>query len=136
MRLAEDDFMTRLTRLSRREREILDLVNQRNGATAAEIRAAMDDPPTDAAVRSTLRILVGKGHLRIEEDGPRYTYWPTRHRAATQRSELRHVWHTFFGGSIEGVLAALLDIKPGSLSPEERRRLKQLIDAAKKTEER
>jgi predicted transcriptional regulator len=116
--------------LSRREQEMLDIVYARGHATAAEVRAAMQDAPTDAAVRTILRILVQKGHLRIEQDGPRYDYWPTVPREAAQRSELQHVIRTFFGGSTESALAALLDIQPGDLDEAARRRLKRLIDKA------
>lgn len=116
--------------LSRREREVLDIVYSREHATAAEVRAAMLHPPTDAAVRTTLRILVDKGHLRIQQDGPRYDYWPTVPRDAARRSELKHVLRTFFGGSTENALATLLDIRPGELDEETRRRLKQVIDKA------
>jgi len=116
--------------LSRREQEMLDIVYARGHATAAEVRAAMQDAPTDAAVRTILRILVQKGHLRIEQDGPRYDYWPTIPREAAQRSELQHVIRTFFGGSTESALAALLDIQPGDLDEAARRRLKRLIDKA------
>ena len=118
--------------LSRREREILDIVYAHGHATAAEVRDAMQDPPTDAAVRATLRILVAKGHLRIKQDGPRYDYWPRVSRDAAQRSELQHVLHTYFGGSTEGAVAALLDLRQGELSEDERRRLKRLIDDAAK----
>ena len=117
-------------RLSRREQEVLDIVYARGHATAVEIREAMHEPPTDAAVRTTLRILVAKGHLRIEQDGPRYDYWPTVSPEAARRSELRHIVRTFFGGSIESALATLLDVQSGSLSDEDRRRLKRLIDNA------
>lgn len=118
--------------LSRREREILDIVYTHGHATAAEVRDGMHDPPTDAAVRATLRILVDKGHLRIKQDGPRYNYWPRLSRNAAQRSELLHVLRTFFGGSTESAVAALLDLREGELSDDERRRLKQLIDDAAK----
>jgi predicted transcriptional regulator len=118
--------------LSRREREILDIIYASGSATAADVRAAMHDAPTDAAVRTTLRILVGKGHLRIEQDGPRYVYWPTVARDTARKSELRHVLRTFFGGSTESALAALLDLRPGELGDDERRRLKRLIDKAAK----
>jgi len=118
--------------LSRREQEILDIVYSRGHATAAEVGAAMQDAPTDAAVRATLRILVDKGHLRIEQEGPRYDYWPTLSRTAAQRSELEHVLRTFFDGSVESALAALLDIRRGGLAADQRRRLKQLIDHAAK----
>ena len=117
-------------KLSRREQQVLDIVYARGHATAAEVREGMDDPPTDAAVRTTLRILVAKGHLRIEQDGPRYDYWPTVAREAARRSELRHVLRTFFGGSTETVLATLLDLQAGEMTDEERRRLKRLIDKA------
>jgi BlaI family transcriptional regulator, penicillinase repressor len=118
--------------LSRREQEILDIVYARGHATAAEVREAMHEAPTDAAVRTTLRILVAKGHLRIKQDGPRYDYWPTVPREAARRSALQHVLHTFFGGSTESALATLLDIRPGDMNGETRRRLKQLIDKAAK----
>jgi predicted transcriptional regulator len=120
------------SKLSRREREILDIVYASGHATAAEVRAAMHEAPTDAAVRMILRILVAKGHLRIKPEGPRYHYWPTVSRQAARRSELRRVIHTFFGGSMESALAALLDLRAGELSDDERRRLKQLIDKAAK----
>ncbi|PYR76267.1 MAG: CopY family transcriptional regulator [Acidobacteria bacterium] len=119
-------------RLSRREQEILDIVYARGHATAAEVREAMHDAPTDAAVRTTLRILVAKGHLRIEQDGPRYDYWPTVPADTARRSELRHVLRTFFGGSTESALATLLDLAPATLSVDARRRLKRLIDKAAK----
>ena len=118
--------------LSRREQEILDIVYAAGHATAAEVREAMPDAPTDAAVRTTLRILVAKGHLRIEQAGPRYDYWPTVPRETARRSELQHVLSTFFGNSTESALATLLDIRPGDLDDETRRRMKRLIDKAAK----
>jgi len=122
-------FMARVKpKLSRREQQVLDIVYARGHATAAEVRESMDDPPTDAAVRTTLRILVAKGHLRIEQDGPRYDYWPTVARETARKSELRHILQTFFGGSTESALATLLDLKPGDLTPEARRRMKKMID--------
>jgi predicted transcriptional regulator len=119
-------------KLSRREQEIIDIVYARGHATAAEVRATMHEAPTDAAVRTTLRILVAKGHLRIQQDGPRYDYWPTLPRDTVRRSELQHVVRTFFGGSAESALATLLDIKGGELGDDGRRRLKRLIDKAAK----
>ena len=118
--------------LSRREQQVLDIVYARGHATAAEVREAMPDAPTDPAVRTTLRILVAKGHLRIEQDGPRYDYWPTVPADAARRSELQHVLRTFFGGSTESALATLLDLQPGALTDDTRRRLKRLIDKAAK----
>ena len=114
--------------LSRRERQILDIVYARGRATAEEVREAMPDAPTNAAVRTTLRILVEKGHLRIAKDGPRYAYWPTVPRETARRSELQRVLATFFGGSTESALAALLDMRSSQLTDDERKRLKKLID--------
>jgi len=119
-------------KLSKREQEVLDIIYARGHASAAEVRDAMDDPPTDAAVRTTLRILVAKGHLRILEDGPRYDYWPTVPADAARRSELQHVLRTFFGGSTESALATLLDLQSGTLTDDTRRRLKRLIDRTAK----
>ena len=118
--------------LSKREKEVLDIVYARGHATAAEVREDMRDPPTYAAVRTTLRVLVEKGHLRIQQDGPRYDYWPSVSRETARESELRHVLRTFFDGSVESALATLLDITPGSLDGTQRRRLKRLIDDAAK----
>jgi predicted transcriptional regulator len=120
-------------KLSRREQEVLDIVYAAGHATAVEVREAMQDAPTDAAVRTTLRILVAKGHLRIVQDGPRYDYWPTVPPDAARRSELQHVLRTFFGGSTESALATLLEMQPGALTDEARRRLKRLIDKAAKS---
>lgn len=113
---------------SRREQEVIDIVYARGHASAVEIREAMRQPPTDAAVRSILRILVAKGHLKIKQDGPRYDYWPSVPRSRAQKSELQHILRTFFGGSTENALATLLDLQP--LDDEARERLKKLIDKA------
>lgn len=113
---------------SKREQEVIDIVYARGHASAAEIREAMRQAPTDAAVRSILRILVAKGHLKIKQDGPRYDYWPSVPRARAQKSELQHILRTFFGGSTESALATLLDLQP--LDDEARERLKKLIDKA------
>jgi BlaI family penicillinase repressor len=118
--------------LTKREKQILDIVYARGHVTAADVRGDMQDPPTDAGVRTTLRVLVAKGHLRIEQDGPRYVYWPIVSREAAQRSELQHVLRTFFGGSVESALATLLDVKPGELGDDERKRMKRMIDNAAK----
>jgi BlaI family transcriptional regulator, penicillinase repressor len=119
-------------KLSRREQEVLDIVYAKGHATAADVRETMQDAPTDAAVRTTLRILVAKGHLRIVQDGPRYDYWPTVPPDAARRSELQHVLRTFFGGSTESALATLIEMQPGALNDDARRRLKKLIDKAAK----
>jgi predicted transcriptional regulator len=116
-------------RLSRREREVMEILHRQGEATAASIREAMEDPPTDAAVRSTLRILVEKGHATFEEKGPRYLYRPTVPRADARRSALESLLSVFFDGSAESAVAALLEMR-GTLTPQEKRRLKTLIDQA------
>ncbi|MGE5272711.1 MAG: BlaI/MecI/CopY family transcriptional regulator [Verrucomicrobiota bacterium] len=119
--------------LSRREREVIDIVYRLGRATAAEVRAEMAQPPTDPAVRTTLRILVRKGRLRYEYDGPRYVYTPTLARDAARRSAFRHLLDTFFGGSARGAMAALLEMEEMGISARERRRMKELIaDAERK----
>lgn len=122
--------MTERPQLSRREREVMDIVHGLGDATAADIRERMTDPPTNAAVRSTLRILVEKGHLEYREDGPRYVYSATVSGDRARRSALRHVLETFFGGSVQGAVAALLELEEARLLPEDRRRLKEMIDRA------
>lgn len=115
--------------LTRREREAMEIIHARGRATAAQVRETMEDPPTDAAVRSILRILVEKKHLAFEYDGPRYVYFPTVPARTARRSALEQVVRTFFDGSTEGVMAALLESR-GPIPEEERERLKALIDRA------
>jgi predicted transcriptional regulator len=115
--------------LSRREREVMEILHRSGAATAAEIRAAMDDPPTDAAVRSTLRILARKGHVEFRFDGPRYVYSPTVTRSSARRAALDNLLNVFFDGSPESAVAALLEMG-GRLSPDEKLRLRALIDRA------
>lgn len=109
----------------------MDIVYAAGRATAEEVREAMAEPPTNAAVRATLRSLVEKGHLRHEYDGPRYVYSPTTPRERARRSALKHLLRTFFGGSVEGAMAALLELEPAELTPGARERLKSLIDEAR-----
>jgi BlaI family penicillinase repressor len=123
-------------RLSRREREIMDIVYALGEATARDIRTAMTQAPTDAAVRATLRILVDKGHLSIHQDGIRYLYRPRVARDAARRSQLQHVIRTFFDGSAESAMAALVDLQRDTLDDAARKRLKKLIDDAAKREGR
>jgi predicted transcriptional regulator len=116
--------------LSRREREVMDIVYRLGLATALEVRTQMAQPPTDAAVRTTLRILVRKGRLKQEYDGPRFVYSPTLAREAARRSAFRHLLETFFGGSARGAMAALVEMEDAGLSSSQRRRLKALIEDA------
>ena len=122
--------MSELPQLSRRERELMDIVHELGAATSAQIRERMAAPPTDAAVRSVLRILVNKGHLTSRQDGVRYVYSPCVPISRVRRSALRHVVRTFFGGSVEGAVAALLELEDTGPTPEERARLRAIIDRA------
>ena len=119
--------------LSRRERQILDILYERNQATAAEVQAALPEPPSYSAVRALLRILEEKGHVRHQQDGPRYVYVPTVERDNAQRSALRHMLKTFFDGSAEQAISALLDENSSRLSTAELDRLARLIDTARKS---
>jgi predicted transcriptional regulator len=119
--------------LSRRERQILDILYQRGQATAADVQAALPEPPSYSAVRALLRILEDKGHVRHQQDGPRYVYLPTLPRDNAQRSALRHVLQTFFDGSAEQAISALLGDSSARLSPAELDRLARMIDTARKS---
>jgi predicted transcriptional regulator len=118
--------------LSRRERQIMDIIYKRGQATAAEVLAEIPDPPSYSAVRALLRVLEEKGHLRHEQQGPRYVFLPTVARERARRSALKRVVHTFFDGSTEEAVAALLDMSPTKLSREELDRLARLIEDARK----
>src|ERR687892_10082 len=114
--------------LSRRERQIMDVLYANGRATAAEVQSAIPDAPSYSAVRAMLRILEDKGHVRHEQDGPRYVYVPTITRERAKRSALRHVLQTFFDGSAEQAISALLDSSDTRLSDRELERLARLID--------
>ena len=118
--------------LSRRERQIIDILYTQGRATAAEVQAALPDPPSYSAVRAMLRILEEKGHVHHEQDGPRYVYVPTVARESAKRTALRHVLATFFDGSAEKAISALLDESDTRLSDRELDRLAQLIDQARR----
>ncbi len=122
--------MSELHQFSRREREVMDIIHELGVATSAQIRDRMVEPPTDSAVRSVLRILVSKGHLASRTEGVRYVYSPRVPASKARRSALRHVVRTFFGGSVEGAVAALLDLDDTRITPKERARLRALIDRA------
>ncbi len=125
---------SRTPRLSRREREIMDVLFRKGEATAAEVLADMPDPPSYSAVRAMLRILEDKGHVRHTQNGPRYVYVPTMTRDTAARSALRHVVHTFFDGSPEQAMSALLDVSAARLSDSELDHLAKLIEKARKDE--
>ena len=117
--------------LSRRERQIMDVIFARGEATAADVAAALPDPPSYSAVRAMLRILEDKGVLRHREDGPRYVFMPTESRERASRSALQRVVQTFFDGSLASAVAALVDAKDGALPPDELARLEAIIKKAK-----
>jgi predicted transcriptional regulator len=121
-----------LTGLSRRERQIMDYLYRSGRASAAEVQAGMPEPPSYSAVRAMLRVLEDKGHVRHEQDGPRYVYVPKLGRDKAKRSALRHVLRTFFDGSTEQVVAALLDARVGEASEQELDRMARLIEKARK----
>jgi predicted transcriptional regulator len=131
----EDGVASRLTHISRRERQILDVLYRTGRATVADVRAGLPDPPSYSAVRALLRILEEKGHVRHEQDGPRYVFLPTMRRNTMRRSALRHVVNTFFGGSATDVMSALVDMSARDLTDEELARLRRLIDDARKKKE-
>jgi predicted transcriptional regulator len=119
--------------LSRRERQIVDILYAQGRASAAEVQAALPDPPSYSAVRAMLRILEEKGHVRHEQDGPRYVYVPTVARDNAKRSAMRHMLRTFFDGSAAQAISALLDDSSTKLSDADLDRLARLIEEARRT---
>jgi predicted transcriptional regulator len=116
--------------LSRRERQIMDVIYRRGRATVAEVLEDIPDPPGYSAVRAMLRLLEEKGHIRHEQDGPRYVFLPIVNRERARRSALKHVVRTFFDGSATDAVAALLD-GDGKLSDSELDRLSAMIEQAR-----
>ena len=118
--------------LSRREREIMNIVYALGRATAAEVRGRMSDRPSYSAVRATLRVLEDKGQLRHKQDGPRYVYLPTVARDRARRSALREMLQTFFDGSTQQAVTALVDLEASSLSQADFDRMLKAIEKARK----
>ncbi len=118
--------------LSRRERQIMEVIYSRGRATAAEVRENLPDPPSYSAVRAMLRILEDKGHLRHTSDGPRYVFSPTVPREEASETALKRIVQTFFGGSPENAVAALLDLDEAQFDSEALDRLAGIIDDARK----
>ena len=118
--------------LSRRERQIMDVIYQRGQATSAEVQENMPDPPSYSAVRAMLRLLEEKGTLKHEQDGPRYVFKPTLAREKARKSALKQMLETFFDGSTEQAVAALLNLSKSKLSQDELDRLSHMIETAKK----
>src|SRR5579883_1784695 len=118
--------------LTRREREIMDILHRRGRATAYEVLDELPAPPSYSAVRALLRLLEQRGHVRHTQEGQHYVYRPTVARGDARRSALAHVVKTFFAGSVEETVAALVESSRTKLSREELDRLSYLIDRAKK----
>jgi|CXWL01.1.fsa_nt_gi predicted transcriptional regulator len=116
--------------LGRRERQIMEILFRRGRASASEVLSDLADPPSYSAVRGMLRYLEEKGHLKHEQEGPRYIYLPTSPQQKVRASALTHLVHTFFNGSVSEAAAALIESKP--LSRAEQERLTQLLEKARK----
>jgi predicted transcriptional regulator len=118
--------------LSRRERQIMDVIYRKETATAAEVMDSIPDAPSYSAVRALLRILEEKGHLEHDKVGPRYVYRPTVSLEKAKKTAMRHVLSTFFEGSVSQAVSALLDIQHRDLNEEELNRLENIISEAKR----
>lgn len=116
--------------LSRRERQIMDVLYELSSATAAEVLRKLPNPPSYSAVRAMLRILEEKGIVKHEQDGPRYVYRPIVRRETARRSALKQMVRTFFEGSTTQAVAALLEMSGSELSKDELDRLSQMIGEA------
>lgn len=123
---------THHAQLSRRERQIMDILYRLGSATVGEVLAELPDQPSYSTVRAQLRVLEEKGHVRHEEVGLRYVYSPTVPREAARRSALNHLVDTFFEGSVEKVVAALVGGEASRLSPDEMDRLANMIEKVRK----
>ena len=123
--------MSTLGGLSRRERQIMEILYQRGKASASEVREAMGDAPGYSAVRALLRVLEDKGHVKHQAEGLRYVYMPTVARDKAKRAAVKHVLETFFKGSPEQVVAALLDVSSPALTRDELDRMAEMIEKAK-----
>jgi predicted transcriptional regulator len=118
--------------LTRREREIMDILPRRGRATAHEVLEDLAEPPSYSAVRTFLRLLEERGHIRHDQDGPRYVYTPIVARRDAQRSAIAHLVYTFFDGSVEDAVATLVESSKPRLSPVELDRIASLVAKAKK----
>jgi BlaI family penicillinase repressor len=123
-----------LTGLSRRERQIMEILYQHGKASASQVRELMESAPGYSAVRAMLRVLEEKGHVKHEAAGLKYVYVPTVGRERAKRSAVKHVLDTFFNGSPEQIVAALLDVSATRLTPGELDRMAEMIEKAKREE--
>src|SRR5437899_409267 len=120
-----------LDQLGRRERQIMEIVYRRGSANAAEVLADLPDPPTYTAVRGMLRLLESKGHLRHEQDGPRYVYFPTANPDRVSKSAVRHLVRTFFDNSASSAVAAMVGMYEDRWSDADLDNLEKLIERAR-----
>ena len=118
--------------LTRRERQIMDVLYRRGRATAAEVMEDLTGEPNYSTVRTQLRVLEDKGHIRHEEDGVRYVYAPAVPRHAARKSALKHLVDTFFDGSVEQVVAAVLGGEAARLSEDDLTRIADMVNKARK----
>ncbi len=121
-----------LTGLSRRERQIMEILYQWGQASASEVRESMEDPPSYSAVRAMMRVLEEKGHVKHQVERLKYVYVPMVTREKAKRSAVKHLLSTFFRDSPEQVVAALLDVSSRRLTREELDRMSEMIEQAKK----
>lgn len=122
----------RLAKLSRRERECMDVLYQRGQATVAEVQEALSDPPGYSAVRATLNVLVDKGHAQHKQDGPRYVYLAAIPAGSARNAAVEHLVKTFFGGSAEEAAVALLEMSDTKIPRDAIERLARSIQSARK----
>jgi predicted transcriptional regulator len=126
--------MTHHTKLSRREREIMDVLYAQGRASVSDVMERLPEAPGYSAVRSMLNILEDKGHVRHEKDGVRYVYVPTLNREKAKRAEIRRLIRTFFNGSLAEAVAGLLDEASLKLSKDDLNRLEEMLRKARKGE--
>jgi predicted transcriptional regulator len=125
-----DRHATHGTKLTRRERQIMDVLYSKGGATVSEVLETIVDPPSYSAIRATLNTLEEKGHVRHKQDGPRYVYLPAVPAERARGAAMRHLVQTFFGGSAERAVAALLEMEDTEISRETLDRLASRITQA------
>jgi BlaI family transcriptional regulator, penicillinase repressor len=119
-------------KLSRRERECLDILYRNGGATVAEVQEAMTEPPSYSAVRATLNVLVDKGAAQHRQDGPRYVYLPAIPAGSARNAAVKHLVDTFFGGSAEEAAVALLAMSDAKVSRDAIEKITRGIQSARK----
>ena len=120
-----------LVHLSRRERQIMDILFREGEIAAHDVMDNLPDPPSYSAVRALLRILVDKGHVTFRKEGNRYMYSPTQPKDQAKKSAVSHLIRTFFDGSVENAMAALIGMTAGDVDEEELDRLEDLIEQAR-----